>query len=181
MQTLFIPARRMLRSQNLVRQHVRTAAGDFLSNWDVLHATMDLLPLVALMKFGQIARWARTEVVYMIRKRIMRYTLPFFVGVDEYHSFFQNLEESRSWIVGSVALATLSFSCDPVEPHLMTVLSPSFACSTWRDFMVTEMGFTIQRVHIPTGYYSGLARCIMDFSHDNNPVQSNLYYCRTLN
>ncbi|KAJ7677518.1 hypothetical protein B0H14DRAFT_2656019 [Mycena olivaceomarginata] len=63
----------------------------------------------------------------------------------------------------------MSFSCDPVVPHLMTVLSPSFACSTWREFMVADLGFTNEGVHVPTGYYAGLARYIMDFTHARNP------------
>ncbi|KAJ7305390.1 hypothetical protein DFH08DRAFT_825086 [Mycena albidolilacea] len=58
---------------------------------------------------------------------------------------------------------------DPVVPHLMTVLSPSFACTTWREFMVADLGFTNEGVHVPTGYYAGLARYIMDFTHARNP------------
>jgi hypothetical protein len=53
----------------------------------------------------------------------------------------------------------------------MTVLSPSFACSTWREFMVADLGFTNEGVHVPTGYYAGLARYIMDFTHARNPVR----------
>jgi hypothetical protein len=171
MQPLFIPHRSMPKSRTLVQCYGRTARDDFLTNWDVLHITLELLPLVALMNFGQTSKWARSEVVYMIRERVIHYTLPFFVCGDDHQRFFQNLEDSRSWIVGCVALATMSFSCDPVVPHLMTVLSPSFACSTWREFMVADLGFTNEGVHVPTGYYAGLARYIMDFTHVNNPVR----------
>jgi hypothetical protein len=176
MQLRFTPHRRMLHSQTLVLRHGRTARDEFISNWDLLHATLNLLPLVPLMKFGQTMQWARKEVVYMIRQRIIRYTLPFFAGADEHHRFFQNLEESRSWVVGPVALAALSFSCDPDGPHIMTVLSPSFALSTWRDFMTTELGFNTEHVRVPTGYYRGIARCIIDFSHSNNPVWPIILY-----
>jgi hypothetical protein len=171
MQTLSIPHRNMPKSKKPLQFFGQTARDKFLTNGDVLHITLELLPLVALMNFGQTVQWARSEVVYMIRKRVIHYTLPFFVCVDDHQRFFQNLEDSRSWIVGCIALATVSFSCDPVVPHLMTVLSPSFAFSTWREFMVADLGFTNEGVHVPTGYYAGLARYIMDFTHVNNPVR----------
>jgi hypothetical protein len=37
--------------------------------------------------------------------------------------------------------------------------------------MVADLGFTNEGVHVPTGYYAGLARYIMDFTHARNPVR----------
>jgi hypothetical protein len=84
--------------------------------------------------------------------------------------FFYQLEDFRAWIVGSVALAALSFSCNlPVTDNL-NVITSALTEEAWITCMLNH-GYKLQPV--PCGnFYAKLAQSRLIFSHEDIEVSS---------
>jgi hypothetical protein len=117
----------------------------------------------------------------LARERIEFYTSPFFPTPKVSKLFFYQLEDFRAWIVGSVALAALSFSCNlpgcnlpgcnlPV-PDNLNVITSALTEEAWITCML-DHGYKLRLV--PCGnFYAKLAQSRLIFSHEDIEV-SNL-------
>ncbi|KAK7038353.1 hypothetical protein R3P38DRAFT_3182446 [Favolaschia claudopus] len=115
----------------------------FFGTNDVLDYMMAYLPLVPLMTFGQVNQDLRYEVQAYSRRRVLRYTQPFFETTLARTTFFHVLEDQGAWIVGAVALAVLSFACNPVGPGAMNIITPFGSESEWVSIMSRALGFNM--------------------------------------
>jgi hypothetical protein len=80
------------------------------------------------------------------------------------------LEDRRAWIVGSVALAALSFSCDLVVPNNLNVITSALTEDAWITFFRDYLGYKLRSV--PCGsFYVKLARSRLIFTHDDIEVR----------
>ncbi|KAJ7300445.1 hypothetical protein DFH08DRAFT_973866 [Mycena albidolilacea] len=106
------------------------------------------------------------EVMSLARARIEFYTTPFFPTSKLVTMFFHELEDRRAWIVGSVALAALSFSCDLVVPNNLNVITSALTEDAWITFFRDLLGYKLRSV--PCGsFYVKLARSRLIFTHDD--------------
>jgi hypothetical protein len=142
----------------------------FFATADVRRHTLLFLPLVPLLKYGQASRFTRGEVMAMARERIQHYTAPFFSKTEHATLFFYQLEDRRAWIVGSVALAALSFSCDLDIPDNLNVITSALTEDAWVTSMVDHLGFTLRSANPCRGFYAKLASRILVFSHKGTQV-----------
>ncbi|KAJ7331463.1 hypothetical protein DFH08DRAFT_814770 [Mycena albidolilacea] len=100
----------------------------------------------------------------MARERIECYTSLFFCQMEHATLFFYQLEDRRAWIVGSIALAVLSFSCDFGVPYNLNVISSALMVDTWIACMRDQLGYTLRRC--PSGpFYAKLALGQLVFTH----------------
>jgi hypothetical protein len=106
----------------------------------------------------------------LARKRIEHYTSPFFVNSVHSTLFFYQLEDRRAWIVGSVALAALSFSCDLVVPDNLNVISSVLTETAWITCMRDHLGYSLIREQCG-GFYKKLATGRLIFSHKEIEVR----------
>jgi hypothetical protein len=111
----------------------------------------------------------------MARERIEYYTSPFFSRPEHATLFFYQLEERRAWIVGSVALAALSFSCDLAVPDNLNVISSVLTEEAWVTCMCGHLGFTLLSSGPCRGFYAKLAKKILVFSHNASEVR--VHFC----
>ncbi|KAJ7751855.1 hypothetical protein B0H14DRAFT_3513061 [Mycena olivaceomarginata] len=138
----------------------------FFATADLRRRTLLYLPLIPLLKYGQASRFTRGEVMSLARACIEFYTALFFPTSQLVTLFFHELEDRRAWIVGSVALAALSFSCDLVVPNNLNVITSALTEDTWITFFRDHFGYKLRSV--PCGsFYVKLARSRLIFMHDN--------------
>ncbi|KAJ7301334.1 hypothetical protein DFH08DRAFT_978887 [Mycena albidolilacea] len=137
----------------------------FFATADVRRNALLFLPLLPLFKYGQASRFTRGDVMAMARERIEHYTSPFFNRDEDARLFFYQLEDRRAWIVGSVALAALSFSCDLDIPDNLNVISSVLTEDAWVTCMRDHLGYTIHSANPCVGFYAKLARRRLVFRH----------------
>ncbi|KAJ7715697.1 hypothetical protein B0H14DRAFT_3522547 [Mycena olivaceomarginata] len=138
----------------------------FFATADLRRRTLLYLPLIPLLKYAQASRFTRGEVMSLARARIEFYTTPFFPTSKLVTMFFHELEDRRAWIVGSVALAALSFSCDLVVPNNLNVITSALTEDAWITFFRDHLGYKLRSV--PCGsFYVKLARSRLIFTHDD--------------
>jgi hypothetical protein len=106
----------------------------------------------------------------LARARIEFYTMPFFPTSKLVTLFFHELEDRRAWIVGSVALAALSFSCDLVVPNNLNVIASALMEDAWITFFRDHLGYKLRSVPC-SSFYVKLARSRLIFTHDDIEVR----------
>jgi hypothetical protein len=105
----------------------------------------------------------------LARERIEFYTSPFFPTSKISKLFFYQLEDRRAWIVGSVALAALSFSCNLAVPDNLNVITSVLTEDAWITCMRDHLGYKLRPV--PCGnFYAKLAQSRLIFSHEDIEV-----------
>jgi hypothetical protein len=141
----------------------------FFATADLRRRTLLYLPLIPLLKYGQASKFTRGEVMSLARARIEFYTAPFFPTSQLVTLFFHELEDRRAWIVGSVALAALSFTCDLVVPNNLNVITSALTEDAWITFFRDHFGYKLRSVQCGS-FYVKLARSRLIFSHDDIEV-----------
>jgi hypothetical protein len=101
----------------------------------------------------------------MAREHIERYTSQFFVNSAHTTLFFYQLEDRRAWIVGSVALAALSFPCDLVVPNNLNVITSTLTESAWITCMCGHLGYTLRSALPCHGFYAKPGKKHLVFDH----------------
>ncbi|KAK6975076.1 hypothetical protein R3P38DRAFT_3238210 [Favolaschia claudopus] len=140
----------------------------FFATNDVRDHMLSFLPLVALMTYRQVNSMALYHVMEITRRRVMRYTAPFFCTTGERDVFFHVLDDLHSWIIGPVALAVLSFGFDPAAPSHLTVISSRHSERAWIDFMCKVLHFKCKSYIGGRGVHP-LAHQLMVFNHPKVP------------
>ncbi|KAJ7323242.1 hypothetical protein DFH08DRAFT_817815 [Mycena albidolilacea] len=100
----------------------------------------------------------------LARERVEHYTSPFFPSELLATLFFYQLEDRRAWIIGSVVLAALSFSCDLPAPSNLNVITSGLTEDAWISCMCDHMGYTLRSVPCG-GFYAKLAQSRLIFTH----------------
>ncbi|KAF8147152.1 hypothetical protein K438DRAFT_1780240 [Mycena galopus ATCC 62051] len=113
----------------------------FFNTRDVHQYVLALLPLGVLFSYGRVSVASRREVMALASSRI----------------------------VGSVALATLSFRQDFASPDNMNVITSPLTESIWIQFMCGTLGFYLQSDCPCDGFYSLTAKRFMTFAHPQLP------------
>ncbi|KAJ7880942.1 hypothetical protein B0H13DRAFT_1891525 [Mycena leptocephala] len=127
------------------------------------------LSLIGLVQFSHIDRRCQIYAKTLIRGRITRYVSPFFTKnialvpsaaqkATMLSQFFQVLESTRSWVVGSVALAAASVLSDPPCPTNLNVIVTFRQFGPWVLFLVAECGFHISP-------YAAAGLLVFEFTH----------------
>jgi hypothetical protein len=105
----------------------------------------------------------------LARALIEFYTAPFFPTSQLATLFFHELGDRRAWIVGSIALAALSFSCDLVVPNNLNVITSALTEDAWITFFRDHFGYKLRSVPC-SSFYVKLAQSRLIFTHDDIKV-----------
>ncbi|KAF8166594.1 hypothetical protein K438DRAFT_1984145 [Mycena galopus ATCC 62051] len=141
----------------------------FFRTVELRRLALSYLPLLALFTYARASQFTRGDVMSMARERIMRYLKPFFAPANHVPSFFYAMENNRSWVVGSVALAVLSFGADIDIPSNLNLISCASTEGSWITVMCDVMGFTLHSSSQCKGYYASLGKHLLVFRHVDVP------------
>ncbi|KAJ7494789.1 hypothetical protein B0H11DRAFT_1910734 [Mycena galericulata] len=148
---------------------------------DIVLYTLRFLGLIHLLKFAHINRRTASLAKNSLRRRVIRYTSPFFRtprptlvarSDTDLRRFFQTLETTNSWIVGSVPLAAACLLSDVGPPNNLNVITKSTRLSAWFTFLVHETGFRVISHGPASGAYQRAGHIFVRFVHDNIPGMS---------
>ncbi|KAF8217215.1 hypothetical protein K438DRAFT_1748311 [Mycena galopus ATCC 62051] len=142
-----------------------TSKDRFFRTKDVHLHMIACLPLADLFDYGRVCVASRKDVMKLASSRVRRYTSPFFPVHRDLDTFFHHLEQRHSWIVSSVALATLSFGQDFDSPDNMNVVTSLLTESIWIQFMCGTLGFTLTSDMDCVGSYAYAGKRFMTFVH----------------
>ncbi|KAJ6486494.1 hypothetical protein C8R47DRAFT_1072431 [Mycena vitilis] len=142
---------------------------------DVMLYMLRFLSLIQVMQFGHINQRCKAYTQLYTKGRITRYTSPFFATSSFsppssytprlFVRFFQVLEETKSWIVGSVALAAASVLSDVPCPSNLNIITYNVHYSTWKRFLLSESGFKTVKMYWASGPYLHHAAVVMVVEH----------------
>ncbi|KAJ7301289.1 hypothetical protein DFH08DRAFT_827696 [Mycena albidolilacea] len=141
----------------------------FFATAELRRSMLLYLPLIPLFNYGRASRFTRGDVMSLARERVEHYTSPFFPSDLLPTLFFYQLEDHSAWIVGSVALAALSFSCDLPVPNNLNVITSASTEDAWITSMCDCMGYTLRSVPCG-GFYAKLAQSRLIFTHKDVQV-----------
>ncbi|KAK7001759.1 hypothetical protein R3P38DRAFT_3216046 [Favolaschia claudopus] len=147
----------------------RPHAAAFMAVDDVRHHMLSYVDLVSLTTYASCSQLARTDLTVLARQRVLRYTRPFFDGETALRCFFHSLEDQKAWIVGSVALAALSFTCDFAIPKNLNIIGPYKDEETWPAVMCGALGFSLVSSELCSGQYAMLGKRFLVFVHPKLP------------
>ncbi|KAF8126865.1 hypothetical protein K438DRAFT_2001153 [Mycena galopus ATCC 62051] len=136
---------------------------------ELRHLMLNCLPLVSLMTYARTSLESKAEVHKVLRRRIIRYVAPFLRDALDVSIFFSRLGTSRSWIVGSVALAAVSCGRDVRVPDNLNIIAAHGTAQAWIGFWRDELGFTMLMAKPCTGFYAQQGRYYLTFSHADLP------------
>ncbi|KAJ7276038.1 hypothetical protein C8J57DRAFT_1505341 [Mycena rebaudengoi] len=112
------------------------------------------------------------NAVELLRRRIRRYTPPFFPDELSWMRFFHTLESTLSWIDGSVPTAALSLACNPDVPDNMNVLTTSKMEEIWGRLMLLGLGFQLEFSVRVSSLWELVGERYMSFTHPAIPNKS---------
>ncbi|KAF8215300.1 hypothetical protein K438DRAFT_1955278 [Mycena galopus ATCC 62051] len=144
----------------------------FFRTDELRRLALSYLPLLALFTYAHASRFTRGDVMSIARERIMRYVKPFFAPANHIPSLFYAMENNRAWIVGSVALAVLSFGADVGVPCNLNLISSSATEESWISVMCDVLGFSLRSSSPCKGYYASLGKHFLVFKHADVPEKS---------
>ncbi|KAJ7100067.1 hypothetical protein B0H15DRAFT_796765 [Mycena belliarum] len=136
------------------------------------------LALLDLIEFGVVDQKSYLYRKTYLKGRVTRYTAPFFARIDRspptlhdwsLRGFFHALEETQSWIVGSIALAVASVLSDPEGPDNLNIITVHHHRRQWFRYLVDTRGFTIARDSACTGAYENAGRRYYTLVHPQTP------------
>ncbi|KAJ7141431.1 hypothetical protein C8R44DRAFT_867053 [Mycena epipterygia] len=152
------------------------AEDSFWLNNDVVLYMVQYLCLLDLIQFSQTSRFAQMIRKTYLRGRVMRFTSPFFArpGVAsadkvQLAMFFDILESTSSWIVGSVALAVSSVLSDPDLRTNLNIITSYIHREDWIQFMVLDCGFDVVADSRCRGAYANFGARMLKFTHPDRP------------
>jgi hypothetical protein len=135
----------MMQTRSARRLRSENSQDQFFATTDLRRRTILYHQLIPLLKYGQASRFTRGEVMSLAHERIEFYTSPFFPTPKISKLFFYQLEDRRAWIVGSVALAALSFSCNLAVPDNLNVITSTLTQDAWITCML-DHGYKLRPV-----------------------------------
>ncbi|KAF8177136.1 hypothetical protein K438DRAFT_1978783 [Mycena galopus ATCC 62051] len=167
-------ASRRLRANNAAQQVAISPSpgATFFRINELRRLALSHLSLLPLHNYGQASQFTRSDVMSMSREWIMRYVAPFFSPAHHIPSLFYTMENTGSWIVGSVALAVLSFGADMAAPANLNLIASANRAEAWTELFCDVMGFTLRWSHPCTGYYATLGKRYLVFRHVDVPGKS---------
>ncbi|KAJ7811367.1 hypothetical protein B0H13DRAFT_1926751 [Mycena leptocephala] len=146
--------------------------------WDTADVVLYLLQYLNLLQLVNLSHVDKRFQVYVkeyLKGRITRYTSPFFTRTIApiprtrknmtFVRFFQVLEDTKSWIVGSIPLAAASVLSDPVCPTNLNIITHDGYMDAWIDFMLAESKFVLTDRSWSSGPYSTTAKMFYKFAH----------------
>ncbi|KAJ7507784.1 hypothetical protein B0H11DRAFT_2218607 [Mycena galericulata] len=153
--------------------------GQFWNTDDIVMYTLRYLCLLDLVSLSQCNRRLHAIRKAMLRGRVSRYVTPFFKPIEhhlpgipqevpEFHTFFNMLLWTRSWIVGSISLAVAIVLSDPVVPHNLNVITSHVYRQEWMDFF-EEHGFSVAFDRRARGAYAHEGGRVLRFDHPDRP------------
>ena len=153
----------------------------FWLSHDVVTYMLRFLCLVDLVYFARVHRAASEYTKRYLQGRVSRYTSPFLahplVGQPRQPSvlarFFLALEISKSWIVGSIALAAASVLSDPPCPDNLNIITSGDGFRTLLDYFTGEAGYRVVHRHWSTGAYARAGRMV-SLSHPTIKVSPHM-------
>lgn len=148
----------------------------FWSTADVVLYMLQFLSLIELIGFSHIDRACLIYAKTLLKGRISRYSSPFFTKNTPpnpaisreptlFVRFFQTLEETRSWIVSSVALAAASVLSDAPCPTNLNIITHCRQLGAWFRFLVGESGFAVRTRGWSSGAYAVAGGLVFEFQH----------------
>ncbi|KAJ7266932.1 hypothetical protein B0H12DRAFT_1068158 [Mycena haematopus] len=163
-----IPTNRVLRPRNYPQPGVMHA---FWTTRDVVLYMLRFLNLLELVHFSHLNQRTKGYVKVYLKGRVTRYTSSFFPpkldaqpwAADNYsilHRFFLALHVTRSWIVGSVALAAASTLSDAPCPSNMNIITTGRQLAMLVKFFEKEAGFVRLGAEWGSGAYANAGRLV---------------------
>ncbi|KAK7012303.1 hypothetical protein R3P38DRAFT_2790970 [Favolaschia claudopus] len=151
-------------------------------NGDVILVLLQFLSLLDILRFSHIDHNSMCFAKAHLKNRVCRYTAPFFTHVINFlpplynsgrnmlfERFFQTLEDTKSWVVGSVALAIASTLSDPPCPNNLNIITYHEHLEMWNTFLIYESGFILKVAGWSDGPYASSAGRYFTFKHHNIP------------
>ncbi|KAJ7431849.1 hypothetical protein B0H11DRAFT_2261404 [Mycena galericulata] len=148
---------------------------------DILLYTLRFFSIIELLHFSHTCQRTSTLAKIYLRGRIIRYTSPFFtkrspmlVATSDIvlRWFFRTLEETRSWIVGSVPLAASALLSDVPCPNNLNIITRSRFLGEWITFLVYDRGFEMTSQATAAGPYARAGHLRSVFVHGDIPALS---------
>ncbi|KAJ7177872.1 hypothetical protein C8R46DRAFT_1212610 [Mycena filopes] len=147
----------------------------FWSSADLVLYLLRFMSLIQVLDFGHIDAACGHLAKRYLKGRITRYTFPFFTKRISSHAsdhthlmlkrLFHVLEDTGSWIVGSVALAAASVLSDMPHPDNLNIITLQGELKVWLQFLVVECGFFVRGRYWSTGPYATAGRLAFAFKH----------------
>ncbi|KAJ7090426.1 hypothetical protein B0H15DRAFT_948916 [Mycena belliarum] len=134
---------------------------------DLVFYLFRFLNFITLVRYGGLEKRSMNYVKTYLKGRITRYVAPFFpvnarqpIGINNRKTLrlFHILEETRSWIVGSIPLAVASVLSDAPQPNNLNIITLEAYGYRWMKFFVEECGFGLKVDEPASGAY-GAAGC----------------------
>ncbi|KAJ6489225.1 hypothetical protein C8R47DRAFT_1071589 [Mycena vitilis] len=148
----------------------------FWDTGDVVLYMLRFFGLAHILLFSHIDGRCRAYATMYIKGRVLRYISPFFTR-SHYNGpavhmrslnldrFLAVLEETKSWIVGSVPLAVASTLSDVPVPSNLNIITYGLRYPVWRDFFVFQARFRVLNRYWSTGPYAASGRQVVVFAH----------------
>ncbi|KAJ7033484.1 hypothetical protein C8F04DRAFT_1184176 [Mycena alexandri] len=155
----------------------------FWSFGDVVLYMLQYFTLVQVAHFGAIDKQSNEYAKTYMRGRITRYISPFLPAPSPsgaspcdkpllLRRFFQAMDITKSWVVGSIALAIASFLSDPAPPNNLNLITSRRKIGIWIQFMLNEGHFQLRHRQWSSGPYADAGRLVLIFTH---PAIKKLY------
>ncbi|KAJ6490173.1 hypothetical protein DFH09DRAFT_1105255 [Mycena vulgaris] len=137
---------------------------------DVFLYTLRYLTLTEIGLLCYVDQETSSLAKRYLKGRITRYTSPFFIATgyrfaEPSKRFFQVLDGTRSWVVGSIPLAVGSTLSDVMQPNNMNIITLHRHCRTWIIFLESECGYKTVIDVAATGAYAAAGRRYLTFEH----------------
>ncbi|KAJ7623956.1 hypothetical protein DFH06DRAFT_1340282 [Mycena polygramma] len=137
-----------------------------------------LVPILfgAFVELSHVNKQCQTYAKSYLRGRVARYTSPFFtttiapmplVNTESprmFKLFFEVMLRTKSWIVGSVALAVASVLSDPSCPLNLNIITSRTRLKDWLYFL-RKSGFIVYSMSWSSGAYADAGRVRVTMCH----------------
>ncbi|KAJ7098749.1 hypothetical protein B0H15DRAFT_945259 [Mycena belliarum] len=142
---------------------------------DLVFQMLRFMSFVDLVKYSELNRTAQRLFKIYIHGRIARYTSPFFtagaVRNGRIVRLFQVLEQTSSWVVGSVPLAVVSVLSDVPQPGNLNIITLEKHAYRWLRFFIEECGFGLDADVWASGAYAAAGFRYITFVHPSKRGQ----------
>ncbi|KAJ7233421.1 hypothetical protein C8J57DRAFT_1249900 [Mycena rebaudengoi] len=145
------------------------ACDAFFSTAELHLELMQYFDVIGLSRYGLLCKDHTEKAVQVLRRRVRRYTCPFFPDDFGWQRFFDTLETMLSWIVGSCPTAVLSLTCDPDVPDNLNVLTTGGVEEVWGCLMLLELGYALEFSVRASWRWETTGERYMAFTHPSIP------------
>ncbi|KAJ7259001.1 hypothetical protein C8J57DRAFT_1643763 [Mycena rebaudengoi] len=126
------------------------------------------MSLKELATYSCLSMDTMRDVQALLSARIRRYVSPFIPDAS-YETFFSRLDDFRSLIVGSVALAAICVTSDPPNPTNLNLICPFQYQASWKLFLIDEMGFILNSDAMCSRPYARAGSAYISFHREDCP------------